>query len=689
MKSTFVVSAFALLYLSSAASADDWPMFGRDKTRNSVSPEKNPPVDWDVKTGRNIKWKAELGTQSHGLVAVSGGLVWVGTNNLNPRDPAVTGDAGVLMCFRESDGKFLYQHVSRRLRNRRQNDWPESPIANTPLIEGDRLWFTTTRCEAVCLDIGPLLKGTGPAKEVWKLDMVGDLGVHPHAAVMLGPRTCSIAGYRDFVYVVTGNGVDETHVRKPAPLAPSLVCLNRNTGKVVWTDNSPGEEILHGQWGAPLVAEIGGRAQCIAPQGDGWLRSFDALTGKLLWKCDTNSKNAEFRPGGGNRNELLTAPVLYQGRVYVANGQDHEHGEGEGVLYCIDPTKDGDISAELDDGPLPANPKRKPDDDDGPVPQFGQPRKGKPNPNSGVIWSFGKRGKKPEDNMHRTISTVAVHNGLVIAPDLSGFIHCLDAKTGERYWVHDAMTETWGTPLIADGKVYIGNWDGDVLIFELSKQKRLLAKHTFGSWVPGPPVFSNGVLYVAGWRLYAIGGPGAEKLPAGVPKEKPAGGAERNGLRAPYSPTPPEVVAKMLEMAGVKKGDVVWDLGSGDGRIPIAAAKTYGVKAAGFEIDGELVKTSVENARKAGVESLTTFKQADVFTLDLSEATVVTLYLLPDMNVRLIPQLEKLKPGSRIVSHMWDMKGVKPDQVVKFRPPDGSADHILYLWTTPLKKEKP
>ena len=148
-----------------------------------------------------------------------------------------------------------------------------------------------------------------------------------------------------------------------------------------------------------------------------------------------------------------------------------------------------------------------------------------------------------------------------------------------------------------------------------------------------------------------------------------------------FVPTPQDAVDKMLEMARVTKDDVVYDLGCGDGRIVVTAAKRFGCRAYGFDVDPRRIKESQENVDKNGVGNLVTIQQKDIFTLDLSQASVVTLYLLPSLNVKLIPQLEKLKPGSRIVSHDFDMKGVVPDKVI-----DGDG-HILYLWTTPLKRE--
>lgn len=159
-----------------------------------------------------------------------------------------------------------------------------------------------------------------------------------------------------------------------------------------------------------------------------------------------------------------------------------------------------------------------------------------------------------------------------------------------------------------------------------------------------------------------------------------------HSLDVPFVFTPEDVVDKMLQLAKLKKDDLVYDLGCGDGRIPVTAARKYGCKAVGYDLDPERVKESLENVKKNKVEHLVTIEQKDIFTLDLSEADVITLYLLPALNVRLIPQLEKLKPGSRILSHNFNMKGVKPDKIVRFTSSFDNIEHKIYLWTTPLKK---
>ncbi len=157
-----------------------------------------------------------------------------------------------------------------------------------------------------------------------------------------------------------------------------------------------------------------------------------------------------------------------------------------------------------------------------------------------------------------------------------------------------------------------------------------------------------------------------------------------------YVPTPQKVVDRMLELAQVTRDDVVYDLGCGDGRIVITAARQYGCRAIGYDIVDWVIDMARENVAQAGVGHLVAIENADIFTLDLGGASVITLYLLPDLNVRLIPQLDKLRPGVRIVSHNFDMAGVKPDQVVTVKDAEGPYDdHTVFLWTTPLNKEVP
>lgn len=492
------VAGLGVVLSSAAVRAEDWPMWGRTADRIMISPEKNPPTTWDVEEKTNVKWEGQLGSQSYGNTVVAGGLVFVGTNNEAKRDPKYAADGGVLMVFRESDGKFLWQRYYDKLKAGRVNDWPYQGICSTVMAEGDYIWYCTNRCEVVCLDVSPLRKG-GEPKEVWVVDMMAKLGVFPH-----NMTSCSIAAHEDLIYVITGNGVDDTHKNIPAPKAPSIICFEKSTGKVVWTDNSPGVNVLHGQWSSPAVATVNGRTLVIAPLGDGWVYAYDARTGQKVWWFDSNGKATVYPT---TRNELIATPVVVGNRMYIANGQDPEHGEGPGHLWCVDISKTGDISLELpaDDAPQPAPGGELLADSNA------MPRRSKPNPNSAVVWHFDKydynrNGRfESSERMNRTISTVAVYNDLVFAPDFSGYLHCFDARTGQRHWAYSMESAMWGSPLIIDEKVYLCDEEGDVVIFEASKTLKVINTNNLGSASYCSPVFANGTLYVMSReRLFAI-----------------------------------------------------------------------------------------------------------------------------------------------------------------------------------------
>lgn len=501
-KTALLLGAAACAFASlQTVRAEDWTMWGGSPERNMVSKEKGAPTDWDVETGKNIKWSAQIGSQSYGNPTVANGMVFCGSNNEAQYDKSFNKDAGVLLAFDAKSGKFLWQALSPKLAAGRVNDWPFQGVCSSPLVENNLLYYTTNRCETVCYDTSPLMTGE-PAKLVWKVDMMDKLGVFPH-----NMTSCSPVSYDNYIYIITGNGVDETHKNIPSPQAPAIVCFDKRNGNVIWQSNVPGEKVLHGQWSSPAITVVNGQAQVIAPLGDGWIYSFDAKTGDIVWKFDSNLKNTIYPR---TRNELIATPVVVGKRMYIANGQDPEHGEGPGHLWCIDITKKGDISKELEAGEENA----KPDEAGellGPA-GAGNAKKGKPNPNSGVVWEFqaidvNKDGKiRGAERMNRTISTVAVYNGLVFAPDFSGFLHCLDAETGQHCWTYDMEAAMWGSPLAVDGRVYCCDEDGDVAIFEAKKDaKGPIAEHNMGSAVYGTPVFASGVLYVmAKDRLYAI-----------------------------------------------------------------------------------------------------------------------------------------------------------------------------------------
>jgi outer membrane protein assembly factor BamB len=476
---------------ANAAGNFDWPIWGRTPQRNMVTPEKNPPTEWDVESKKNIKWVQQLGSQSYGNPVVAGGLVVVGTNNEGNRDPKIQGDASNLMIFDEKTGKFLYQRVTPKHPAGRVNDWPYMGVCSTAAIEGDLLWYATPKCEMVCLDLEPTRRDGSPPRDVWVYDMMKEQGVFPH-----NMTSSSAFIYQDWVYVITGNGVDETHKNLPAPNAPSVICFEKKTGKVVWTDNSPGNGILHGEWASPAFAEANGVPLVICPLGDGWIYAYHAKTGEIIWKFDSNNKETTYPT---TRNELIATPLIIGNLMYIANGQDPEHGEGPGHLWCVDITKKGDISLQL---PAEAQvaPPPKPGEELVAPAGAAPSRKGQPNPNSGVVWHWEKmpESKKAKDRMNRTISTAALDQGLLFVPDFSGYLHCFDAKTGKRHWVYDMEAAMWGSPMIADGKVYLCDEDGDVAIIPVSDKldEEKIVTNNLGSACYSSPVFSNGTLYV-------------------------------------------------------------------------------------------------------------------------------------------------------------------------------------------------
>jgi outer membrane protein assembly factor BamB len=341
------------------------------------------------------------------------------------------------------------------------------------------------------------------ADAVWRLDMMGQLGVSQHNMC-----SCSVTALGDTLFVNTSNGVDEAHVSCPAPNAPSFIAVDKHTGEVRWTNNFPGENILHGQWSSPAAARLGGVDQVIFGGGDGWVYSFRADQGKdgqpeLLWKFDANPKDSVWILGGaGTRNNIIATPVIYDGLVYVAVGQDPEHGEGIGHLWCIDPTKRGDISPTLAVRAADTSvviPHRR---EQAVKSELGETTI--PNPNSGAVWEYSQYDQNGdgefdfEEEMHRSCGTVAIQNDLLYIADFSGLFHCLDAKTGVPHWTYDMLAAAWGSPLIVDGHVYIGDEDGDVCVFELTAEKHdPLEEINMGNSVYSTPVVANGVLFIA------------------------------------------------------------------------------------------------------------------------------------------------------------------------------------------------
>lgn len=493
------------------AFAEDWPRWGgSDPGRNMYSPAKGLPDHFtpgklksgteeiDLKTSKNVKWVAKLGTQSYGNAVVANGKILVGTNNDSPRDPQHVGDRSILMCFDEKTGDFLWQLVVPKLASGKVNDWENLGLLSSPCVEGDRVYVVTSRCEVLCLDLngqsngnqGPFMDEAqyvvGPGKPkakigpkdadiIWRYDMMDELGVFPHNA-----SNCSVLVVGDMVYVCTSNGQDWTHTNIPSPNSPSFIAMDKKTGLLAGEDDAKiGPHIYHGQWTSPSTGVVNGKPLVFFGGGDGLCYALDAKPTKegdssylkKVWWFDCNPPEHKQDKNGvpykypiaDGPSEINATPVFYKNRIYVAVGQDPEHGEGVGNLTCIDATKTGDVTK------------------------------------TAKIWSY--------DKIHRSISTVSIDpaTGLLFVADFSGFVHCLDAETGQLYWTHDMKAHIWGSTLVADGKVYVGDEDGSFLVLAAAKEKKVISETDLGVAVYSTPVVANGVIYVgSNTHLFAL-----------------------------------------------------------------------------------------------------------------------------------------------------------------------------------------
>ena len=395
------------------------------------------------------------------------------------------------MAFGAEDGEFLWQMAHDKLPAGRVNDWPQQGVCSTPFVEGDRLYYTSNRA-IVSLDTegfrdrendGGPREGEGASHRRGRR-----LGVrHDGGAGRLPPQPGG--------QLPAGRGRrplrDHRQRRRRGPhqhplaAGPSFVALDKKTGKLVWESNLPGEKIFHGKWSNPTYGVIKGRPQVIFPGGDGWIYSFEPKTGKLLWKFDANPRGRSTSWAAAAPPTRSSArPVVYDDKVYIGVGQDPEHGEGVGQLL-------GDRR----------DPGRR------------RHRKGK-------VWHRGG------DDFHRTISTVAIQDGIVYASDLSGFLYALDAKTGAA--LLEARRARRGLGLALRGRRQglprrRGRRRGGPA--SAGKTKEVLGAINMGGSVYTTPVAKDGVLYVlARNRLFAL-----QQGVTGKPATPRAAGAESSG----------------------------------------------------------------------------------------------------------------------------------------------------------------
>jgi HEAT repeat protein len=431
----------------------------------------HPPEDWDVKTGRNIVWSVDLGNETFGRPVVAGGVVYVGTDNGRKMNQACQDECGVLLAFRATDGAFLWQDAAPRV-DRGTGDFLLPSTASGPHVEGDRLYYVTAECQLRSLDTQGFRDGEndGPFQDeqfrdeqaadiVWELDMGGRLGVFAHEAC-----NSDVLAIGDLLIVSTSNGRNEGHTRVLSPRAPSVIAVDKRSGDVVWRAVGPGANVLHGQWGSPAVANVNGRPHVLFGGGDGWLRAYDASSGRELWRFDGNPPAAKWlpRPGVFSRSSIIATPVYGNGRVFIAMGQDPSHGDGPSVLHAVSPNGQGDVTS------------------------------------SRSLWAYRGIG--------RVVGTPVLKDGLLYVGDLGGVVHCLDAASGAVLWTHRTDAPIWGCLLAADNRLYVGNTDGVLNVLRTGRRKKVLARIEMGAPLYSRPALVGDALYLAtADRLYRIG----------------------------------------------------------------------------------------------------------------------------------------------------------------------------------------
>lgn len=489
-----------LIVLCSTTFGGESRQFGEAWSRNMVSKERGLPAVFDLETGRNVKWIAELGTESYSTPVVAGGKVFIGTNNGRPRDKRHEGDRGVFMCFEEASGKLLWQLVAPKLEEDPYYDWPRTGMSSPGTVEGNRIYLVSNRAQLLCLDVRGMANGNdGPFQEegklmtrrptngepvieldagpldadvIWVYDMFKEAGIWPHdgahSAIM-------IRG--EHLYLNTGTGVDNTHKKIRTPDAPSLIVVDKRTGKLLARDREGiAPNIFHATWSGPSAGKVGGNDVIFFLGGNGFVYGFEpvgkvnggevaALKKLFEHDFDPSGPKTEVHRYNTNRREgpsnFYGMPVFVDGSLYVAGGGDIFWGKNQAWLKRLDfVTEEGEIKVK-----------------------------------ETWIYELGRH----------VLSTPAVKDGLVYIADANKEVLCVEAKTGALVWKHEAKGEFWSSPLVADGKVFIGSRRGDFLVFAAGREKKVLGVMELKDPIAATAVAANGVLYVATMRnLYAL-----------------------------------------------------------------------------------------------------------------------------------------------------------------------------------------
>ncbi len=490
-------AAACLFPVCAAVHAGDQPQWGAVHSRNMVSAETGLPDAVAAEGDGGPLWSVGLGDNSYGTPVVAGGRVYIGANNLNPVDARLQGDYGLLYCLSEKDGTLLWKLGTPRIGGDDYLDWPGIAVCSPPTVEGDRVYAVTNRYQIVCLDArgqengndGPYLDegvlmvrdGEPPlevtpsdADVIWIFDLKTQAGIYPHDGAHASPLLDG-----PWLYTNTCNGVDNTHKVIRNPDAPSLVVLDKRTGRLVARDNERiGPRIFHSTWSSPALGEVDGVRTIFFCGGDGVCYGFKALGPgeapepermlERIWRFDPDPASpkenvAEYlKDNRQGPTSIHSMPVWLEGRLYITGGGDTWWGKREAWLKCVDTSKPGDATE------------------------------------SGLLWTAPLK--------KFSMSTPCVVDGMVFVTDGGGELSCVDAATGALLWAEDLGGEMWGSALAADGKVYVGTRRGEVAAFAAAREKRLISRASLGAAISSTPVAANGALFVATQeRIFAFG----------------------------------------------------------------------------------------------------------------------------------------------------------------------------------------
>jgi len=455
----------------------------------------------DAFRAEDLLWEIQLGTHQYTIPRIDDGRIFIGINDRSLDHPALhrTG-GGIVMCLEQATGKMIWQLVIPRNMEGTNapfhfNHW-QCGVCSRPALDGKRLYIVAPRGDVLCLDRNGQADGNdGPFKKeieymgvrqnsdyrlnrtdgdiIWRFDMIKESSVVPHDVCGSTPLL-----HGDYLYVCTSNGQDDKHKYVVNPSAPSLIVLDKRTGRLAATDGELiGKRMFHGHWSSPVAAEIDGQEMILFGGGDGVLYAFEPLksatrtdkarTLTKIWQHDCNPPDYRRRDGQDipysgwkskspeGPSEIIATPVVHNDRVYVAIGQSPIHGPGQGMLSCID----------------------------------------------------GATGRKIWESrlVGRSLSDVAIHDGLLYISDFTGRLHCFDADSGEHFWQHELGAGVWcASPVVADGKVYISTERNRLWVFRAGRKKQVLSECRVKSMAITPAI-QNGVFYLPTQRrLFAL-----------------------------------------------------------------------------------------------------------------------------------------------------------------------------------------